>query len=107
MDSFQEHLLFTIHLLTRQPARTTEILSIRYFNTPYNHLRNVFIENGMVYLQYSYHKGYQHTGNTKVINRYLPRALSKIFVRYLVLVIPFYQQIQINTGYGKVISPFI
>jgi len=66
-----------------------EILSIRYFNTPYDYFRNVFIKNGMVYLQYFYHKGYQYIGNTKVINRYLPRAFGKIFVQYLVLVIPF------------------
>jgi len=61
----------------------------------------------MVYLQYSYHKGYQYTGSIKVINRYLLRAFSKIFVRYLILIIPFCQQIQINTSYGEVISLFI
>jgi hypothetical protein len=83
------------------------MLSIRYFNTPYGRLRNVFIENGMVCLQCSYHKGYQHTGSTKVINRYLPRALGEVFVRYLVLVVPFCQQIQIDGGCGEVISPFV
>jgi superfamily II DNA helicase RecQ len=106
-DSFREDLLFAVHLLAGQPARTTEILGIRYFNTPYGRLRNVFIENRMVCLQCSYHKGYQHSGSTKVINRYLPKALGEIFVRYLVLVVPFCQQIQVASSYGGVISPFI
>src|SRR3569832_2293979 len=83
-------LFITIHLLSGQPARTTEILSLRYFNSPHAGQRNIFIQNGMVCLVCFYHKGYvQSGGQVKIIYRYLPREVGEPLIRYLWLILPF------------------
>jgi hypothetical protein len=48
INDFLEHLLLLIHLTLGQPARGTELLSLRHSNTMQGHHRNIFIENGIV-----------------------------------------------------------
>ncbi|KAK4158590.1 zinc knuckle, partial [Cladorrhinum sp. PSN259] len=67
-----------IYLLTSQPPRMTELIGLRHTNTAYGSLRNVFIQHRIVCLLFSYHKGYQLSGRTKVIYRYLPRELGNV-----------------------------
>ena len=62
LDRFRELLLIVIYLLGRQPARTTELLGLRYKNTSYGKTRNIFLQNQMVYVVISYHKGYHLSG---------------------------------------------
>ncbi|KAK1825608.1 hypothetical protein QBC39DRAFT_270728, partial [Podospora conica] len=71
------------------PARTTELLKVRFQNTSYGSLRNLFIQFKIVYLVILYYKGFQTSGQSKVIYRYLPRALGKSIIRYLSIVLPF------------------
>ena len=52
----------------------------------------------MVCLIFFYHKGYNLSGQVKVVHRYLPRELGDLVVRYLALVLPFCQQIQLGEG---------
>jgi hypothetical protein len=92
---FLELLLLLIHLTSGQPARRTEILSIRYMNTVHGHHRNIFIENGMVSTVTSYYKGYNVTGSTKIIHRYLPKEVGELLVYYLWLILPFCQQLEL------------
>jgi hypothetical protein len=85
----------TTRICSGQPARETEILSIRHMNTVHGHHRNIFIENGMVSTVTSYHKGYNVTGSTKIIHRYLPKKVGELPVYYLWLILPFCQQLEL------------
>jgi hypothetical protein len=55
--------------------------------------RNVSVEDGLVAIVTSYHKGYTCTGTTKIIHRYLPREISELVVYYLWLILPFVQKL--------------
>lgn len=57
-DQFLERLLLLIHITAGQPARGTELLSLRHRNTVYGRHRSIFIENGLVATVANYHKGY-------------------------------------------------
>ena len=83
VDTFLQRLLLLVHLTSGQPARGTEILSLRHINTVHGHHRGVFIDNGMVSTVTTYHKGYSVTGSTKIIHRYLPKEVGELLVYYL------------------------
>jgi hypothetical protein len=83
VDSFLERLLLLVHITSGQPARGTEILTLRHMNTSNGHHRSIFIENGLVGTVTSYHKGYNITGTLKIIHRYLPKEVSELLVYYL------------------------
>ncbi|GAB7336620.1 hypothetical protein MBLNU13_g10315t1 [Cladosporium sp. NU13] len=100
VDCFLEHLLLLVHLTSGQPARGTEIISLRHVNTI--HHRNLFVEDGLVAIVTSYHKGYTCTGSTKIIHRYLPREVGELLVYYLWLILPFAKQVaQLAPGVTK------
>jgi hypothetical protein len=84
-----------IHIKSGQPARGTDITSLRHINTV--HHRNVFIEDGLVAIVTSYHNGYTCTGSTKIIHRYLPKEVGELLVYYLWLVLPFTKQLCVLT----------
>jgi hypothetical protein len=95
VDSFLERLLLLVHITSGQPARGTEILTLRHMNTSNGHHRSIFIENGLVGTVTSYHKGYNITGTLKIIHRYLPKEVSELLVYYLWLVLPFWQKLDV------------
>ena len=90
---FQESLHFLIHILWGQPARSTEALSIRVVNTANGGMRNVFVHQRMISFVVSYHKGMNNLKRGKIIHRYLPREVGELLVWYLLLVLPFWQDI--------------
>ncbi|KAI7148150.1 hypothetical protein KC316_g15819, partial [Hortaea werneckii] len=92
--AFRGKLLALMHMTGGQPARGPEILSIRHRNTVQGGHRNLFIEDGMVVFVTRYHKGYEVTGDVKIIHRYLPREVGELVVWYLWLVLPFAQRMQ-------------
>lgn len=65
--SFLERLFLLVHLTSGQPARSTEILSLRYYNTVNGHYRSIFIEDGLMSTVTAYHKGYNIVGLIKII----------------------------------------
>jgi hypothetical protein len=65
--AFREKLLALVHMTAGQPARATEILSVRHSNTIKGGHRNIFIEDGMVVFVTRYHKGYAVSGDVKII----------------------------------------
>jgi hypothetical protein len=67
-------------------------MSIRHSDTVFH--RNIFVEDGLVALVTSYHKGYTCTGTTKIIHRYLPREVSELLIYYLWLILPFKKQLE-------------
>jgi hypothetical protein len=80
---FREKLAVLIHVSGGQPARGPELLSVRHSNTMQGGHRNVFIEDGMVVFVTRYHKGYNLSGDVKIIHRYLPRKVGELVVWYM------------------------
>ena len=108
VDEFLERLLLLIHITSGQPARGTEIVSLRYHNTVEGHLRNIFIEDGLVSTVTAYHKGYSITASTKIIHRYLPKEIGELVIYYLWLVRPFTEKLRLLAfGEKEPPSPFL
>jgi hypothetical protein len=95
VDLFLERLLLLVHVTSGQPARGTELLTLRHTNTSSGHHRSIFIENGLVGTVTSYHKGYNITNTLKIIHRYLPKEVSELLVYYLWLVLPFREKLDV------------
>lgn len=108
VDLFLERLLLLLHITSGQPARGTELLTLRYMNTSNGHHRSIFIENGLVGTVTSYHEGYNVTGTLKIIHRYLPKEVSELLVHYLWLVLPFWQKLDVLVYERKEpLSPYL
>jgi hypothetical protein len=101
VDQFLETLLLLFHVTLGQPARGSELLSLQHCNTAQGHHRGTFIEDGIVGTVTSYHKGYNITGSTKIIHRYLPKEVSELFVYYLWLVLPFWEKLDVLVNKRK------
>jgi hypothetical protein len=86
---FCAKLAVLMHISGGQPERGLEILSVWHSNTVQGGHRNVFIEDGIVVFVTRYHKGYNVSGDVKIIHRYLPREVGELVVWYLWLVLPF------------------
>ncbi|CAD0097291.1 unnamed protein product [Aureobasidium mustum] len=82
VDKFRELFLFCVHVLSGQPARGTEITSLRFRNGVANH-RNVFVLDGRVMTVTSYHKSQAMLDMPKMVPRFLPWRLGQIAVIYL------------------------
>jgi hypothetical protein len=95
IHSFLERLLLLVHLTSGQPARGTEILSLRHCNTVNGHHRSIFIEGGLLSTVTAYHKGYNIVGSTKIIHRYLPKEVSELVVYYLWFILPFWRKLDL------------
>jgi hypothetical protein len=95
VDNFLERLLLLFHITSGQPARGTELLSLRVANNLHGIRRNIFIEDGLVSFVTFYHKGYSISGSTKIIHRYLPQEPSELLVYFLWLVRPFCNQLRL------------
>jgi hypothetical protein len=101
---FLRHLLLLVHITGGQPARGTELLTLRWRNSARSEARKIFIENGMVSFVTSYHKNYSLTNTNKIIHRYLPREVGELLVYYIWLVAPFLEQLHLLspvTGLGN------
>jgi RecQ family ATP-dependent DNA helicase len=107
VERFQELLWGLMHLCGGQPARAPELLGMRWKNTAYGGVRNIFIEEGLVAFVATYHKGYRSSGNIKIIHRYLPREVGELLVYYLWLVLPFWEKLQFQMTGKPSSSPFL
>lgn len=97
VSAFLRRILLLIHITGGQPARGTELLTIRWRNSAHCDIRNIFIENGMVSFVTSYHKNYSAASTTKIIHRYLPHEVGELVVYYVWLIVPFLEQLHILT----------
>ncbi len=91
---FREKLSVLVHTTAGQPARASELLSIRFRNTANGGHQNIFIEDGMVVFVTHYHKGFHVSNNIKVIHQYVPREVGELVVWYLWLVMPFVRHLE-------------
>ncbi|KAL3587360.1 hypothetical protein FPOAC2_13255 [Fusarium poae] len=96
IEEFRSQLFVAMHMLGGQPARSTEILGIRMWNTMNGGVRNIFIHDGMVCFVTMYHKGFRQSGKVKVIHRYLPREVGELLVWYMWIVLPFWHTVQVG-----------
>lgn len=94
VERFREKLWLLMHIVSGQPARTPELLNIRYRNTSNGGARNIFVSKGQICFVTAYHKNFQQSGQAKIIHRFMPRAVGALLVWYLWLVLPFWQQVQ-------------
>jgi hypothetical protein len=86
---FREKLAVLMHIAGGQLARGPELLSVRHSNTVQGGYRNLFIEDSIVVFATRYYKGYNISGDVKVIYWYLPREVGELVVWYMWLVLPF------------------
>jgi hypothetical protein len=83
VEQFQELLWILMYLCGDQPARAPELLGIRWKNTVYRGVRNIFIEEDLVTFVAIYYKGYRNSGNIKIIHRYLLQEVGELLVYFL------------------------
>jgi superfamily II DNA helicase RecQ len=107
IEQFQEKMLMIFDIVGGQPPRAPEIIGMRHCNTSNGGIRNIFIHKGMVCFVAAYHKNYRSSEQVKIIHRYLPREVSEVFVRYLWLVLPFWQHVQGVVQGADEVSPFV
>ncbi|KAJ6438732.1 translation initiation factor IF3 [Purpureocillium lavendulum] len=77
-EQFRERLWMLMHMVAGQPARSTEILGIRFINTINGGVRNIMAHNRMMCFVTSYHKGYRYKAEGKIIYRYLLREIGEL-----------------------------
>lgn len=68
LEEFREQIWMLMHMTGGQPARSTEILGIQMWNTMNSGVRNIFINKGIICFITIYHKGFQKSGDIKVIH---------------------------------------
>ncbi|TQW01405.1 tlh3 [Cordyceps javanica] len=59
LDRFREKLLVLMHMVSGQPARATEILTVRMENTANAGTWNIFVSHGQMCFVTAYHKNFQ------------------------------------------------
>ena len=104
-DRFLELLLFCIHTTWGQPARGTEVLSIRFQNGTFQD-RNVFVVDGQVVLITRYHKSQALLDRPKVIPRWPASSVAQLLVIWLAYPRLLRDQLEMQT-HGQAISDYI
>ncbi|TLD04190.1 hypothetical protein E2P81_ATG10544, partial [Venturia nashicola] len=101
VDRFRELLLFCVHVTGGQPARGTEITSIRFRNG-FQQDRNIFAIQGHMVVVTRYHKSQSQFDKPKVIPRFLPWRVGQLLAVYLAYVQPFQQYLTVKVkGLGQ------
>ncbi|KAL6164428.1 hypothetical protein ACJQWK_09163 [Exserohilum turcicum] len=88
MDRFLELLLGCVHIESGQPARGSEIVTMRHCNGLLQD-RNIFIIDGTVMTVVRYHKSQSQWDKPKVVPRFLPPRVGQIMALYLSYLQPF------------------
>lgn len=94
LDAHRRDLLVLMHMTGGQPARGTEITTVRYKNGADGAGRGIFVEDGMMVYVVRYHKGVGFSGKEKTIHRYLPFEVGELLMLDLWLVSPFWRGVE-------------
>lgn len=94
VDQFREKLLILMHMASGQPARATEILTIRFENTANAGTRNIMVSHGQMCFVTAYHKNFQQSDQVKIVHRFMPPEVGELLMWYIWLVLPFWQSVQ-------------
>jgi hypothetical protein len=100
VDAFLEQLLFLMHITGGQPARGTEIQSIRHCNGQLQD-RNVYVMDGQAVFVTRYHKSQWQWDRPKVVPRFLPGRVGQLLAVYLVHVQPFRELLTVGVLDGS------
>jgi len=85
---FLEYLLLLMHMTGGGPPRGTEMSTLQFANSRTRH-RNVLLLGGELLFVTSYHKGQSRYGTQKYIPRFLPHAVGRLLLAYLLYLVPF------------------
>nr|ACP42044.1 TLH5 [Pyricularia oryzae] len=107
VERFREQILLLMHITGGQPARGTEIIGLRMWNTGGGGTRNVFVDNGLISFVVLYHKNIRTTERAKAVSRFVPREVGLLLMWYMWLVLPFWQQVQGVVEGGDEASAFL
>jgi superfamily II DNA helicase RecQ len=99
IETFLEMLLFSVHTTAGQPARGTEITSVRFRNG-FLQDRNLYVIDGRVVLITRYHKSQSQFDTPKVIPRFLPWRVGQLLAVYLGYVQPFREHLLVEIEGG-------
>ena len=86
-DHLMELLLVAIHLTGGAPPRSTELVKIALQNSKQVR-RSIRISDGMVAIVLVYNKTSSFTGSDKTIVRYVPEAVGRLVIQFLILIRP-------------------
>ena len=95
IDRFRELLLFCMHLTGGQPARGTEMTTLRFKNG-YLQDRNIFVMHGQMVFVTRYHKSQSQMDKPKVIPRFLPWRVGQVLAVYLAYVQPVQEYLSVQ-----------
>lgn len=87
-QQFLEIMFVLIHITSGQPARVTELVHMRVFNSLSSY-RSVYLYFGSVMFLTAYSKTDSMTQRNRMIARFLPKSLKQLFLVYLMIVRPF------------------
>jgi len=100
VDRFRELLLFATHLLMGQPARGTEITTVRYRNGVLQD-RNLFVIDGVFTMVVRYHKSQSQWDKPKVVPRFAPERLGQVHTLYLAYLQRLYEYLTVQVLGGS------
>jgi len=106
VDKFRELLLFCMHVTGGQPARSPEILSLRYKNG-LSQDRNIFVLDGLVMSVTRYHKTLLQWDVPKAVPRFMPWRVGQLVTVYLTYVQPLMERLSVAIGHGCGRSEYI
>ena len=105
VDHFRELLLLCVHWTGGQPARGTEITSVRFKNG-YMQDRNVFAIHGHMTVVTRYHKSASQYDQPKVVPRFLAWRVGQLMAVYLAYARPL-QELLAGAVNGQMASEYI
>ena len=95
VDRFRELLLLCMHLTGGQPARGTEMTTLRFKNG-YLQDRNIFVMHGQMVFVTRYHKSQSQMDKPKVIPRFLPWRVGQVLAVYLAYLQPVQEYLSVQ-----------
>ena len=101
-------LLVLVMFTAGMPMRGTEITSLKVSNS-WNSLRNFFILNNNIVILAEYNKTQAVTERPLVVARFLPLAVSQLYIAYVADALPFAELLTVDADMrvGEVCSPLV
>jgi len=87
-ERFLELLMLAMHMTGGQPARGSELGSIKFRNSMLT-TRNVFVIGGNVFYVTEYHKARAATNYSHHVVRYLPSTVGRLLITFISFIRPF------------------
>ena len=85
--------MLLIHFTSGLPARGPELTSLKHSNTAFS-MRNVFVISGKLVTVTEWNKTLAVTRSPKVIARFIPEEVARLYIAYIADVLPFQRLLQ-------------